>query len=147
MAEPGRKYKQMGDQMNIDEWEARQGRMQAALAGIEGLTLEDCLEFFENKATARDEAISDMAPANGLEFAVQGSIISEHGGNGAYVLGWRWVDFVCTQFDKTTEQGKLSFESVAIWQAVRNNTISPGDLKSFLIKAGMPPHVFPPDEG
>jgi len=41
----------------------------------------------------------------------------------------------------------LSFESVAIWQAVRNNTISPGDLKSFLIKAGMPPHVFPPDEG
>ena len=46
MAEPVRKYKQMGDQMNIDEWEARQGRMQAALAGIEGLTLEDCLEFF-----------------------------------------------------------------------------------------------------
>jgi hypothetical protein len=64
-----------------------------------------------------------------------------------YVLGWRWVDFVGTQFDKTTKQGKLSFESVAIWEAVRNNTISPGDLKRFLIKAGMPSHVFPPDEG
>jgi hypothetical protein len=35
-----------------------------------------------------------------------------------YVLGWRWADFVGRQFDKTAEQGKLSFESVAIWDAV-----------------------------
>ena len=119
-----------------DEWsveEARRERMRAALGGVEGLKLEDCLQFFSLKATQRDDEITDMCPADGDEFAIDYICVSEtERANGAYVLGWRWVDFAGTALDKTTRRGKLLYESKAIWAAVDDGTIDPDDLIKFL---------------
>lgn len=120
----------------VDEWsveEARRERMWAALGGVEGLKLEDCLRFFSMKATQRDDEITDMCPADGDEFAIDYICVSEtERANGAYVLGWRWVDFAGTALDKETRRGKLLYESRAIWAAVDDDTIDPDALIKFL---------------
>jgi hypothetical protein len=120
----------------VDEWsveEARRERMWAALGGVEGLRLEDCLQFFSMKATQRDDEITDMCPADSDEFAIDYICVSEtEHANGAYVLGWRWVDFAGTTLDKTTRRGKLLFQFKAVWASVDNGTIAPDDLIRFL---------------
>jgi hypothetical protein len=73
---------------------------QAALAAIEGLTFGDALLFFNNKATDREKDIAELAEWRDETFERDDHIISEGDDNGAYVLGWRWVSFAGTEFDK-----------------------------------------------
>ena len=80
---------------------------QDALAAIEGLTLGDVLRSFYDRADDREKAIADMCDYMDLDFEVDGAIISEGDDNGAYVMGWHWVDFHGTKFDKYDDQGNL----------------------------------------
>ncbi len=72
----------------------------SALAAIDGLTLADCIKFFDRRATKRDKEIASLVDTKDEEFECDNSIISEGDDNGAYVLGWRWVSFENTKFDK-----------------------------------------------
>jgi len=70
------------------------------LARIEGLTFSDCLRFFDDQASERDQAVAALAPTREGEVEVDHAIISEGDDNGAYVLAWVWADFADTPFDK-----------------------------------------------
>lgn len=71
-----------------------------ALEAISGLTVGDCLAFFDHNATVRDQKIAAMVDTKDESFEVDNNIVSEGPDNGAYVLGWRWVTFEGTEFDK-----------------------------------------------
>lgn len=75
------------------------------LAAIEELTIADCVHFFAAKNTPRDRQIIELARERHhedgeLEFDDPECIVSEGDDNGAYVLGWKWVDFTGTELDK-----------------------------------------------
>lgn len=75
---------------------------QAALAAIEGLEISDVLRFFYDRASERDKEIAELAPTDD-EHEIDGAITSEGEDNGAFVLGWIWVDFAGTKFTKFCE--------------------------------------------
>ena len=75
----------------------------AKLARIKGLTLADCLRYFDDKASERDKAIAALAPSREGEVEIDHALISEGDDNGAYVLAWVWADFAGTPFDKDDE--------------------------------------------
>lgn len=70
------------------------------LAAIEGLTLADCIQFFNNKATLEEREKAALVAIEDEGFECDNSLISEGDDNGCYVLGWRWVSFEGTRFDK-----------------------------------------------
>lgn len=74
-----------------------------ALAAIDGLTLSDVLGYFGRRARKRDKKIAAMVETDDLDFECDLPLISEGDDNGAYVMGWRWVDFGGTDLDKGTE--------------------------------------------
>jgi hypothetical protein len=74
------------------------------LEAIEGLTLSDCLFFFDSKATERDKQVAALVETRDERFEVDNALISEGDGNGAYVLGWRWVTFAGTDLDKGSDE-------------------------------------------
>lgn len=73
------------------------------LGTIEGLTFADCIQFFDERATTRHRCIAGMVDTRDEDFECDGSIVSEGEDNGAYVMGWRWVSFCGTPFDKEKE--------------------------------------------
>jgi hypothetical protein len=77
----------------------------AALAQIADLTLSDCLGFFDER-DERAVAIVDMCDVEDEGFEIDTNHTSEGDDNGAYVLGWRWVSFYGTAFDKDKEEDK-----------------------------------------
>jgi hypothetical protein len=74
------------------------------LNAIPNLTIADCLQFFDSKATERDKAIADLAVDIPGEIEIDNSIVSEGDDNGAYVLAWTWVDFAGTPFDREKDE-------------------------------------------
>lgn len=81
--------------------------VQEQLASIEGLTLADCLEFFDSKATARDKLIASLVDTDDEDFECDNFLVSESElseDNGAYVLGWRWASFEGTSLDKNKDE-------------------------------------------
>jgi hypothetical protein len=78
---------------------------QSQLAEIEGLTLADCLRFFDETGDKRACAIIDLCDQDDEDFEIDTIHTSEGDYNGAYVLGWRWASFVGTAFDKERDDG------------------------------------------
>jgi hypothetical protein len=76
----------------------------AQLSAIVGLTLADCLNFFDEKENPRSQAIFDLCDVEDEEFEVETIHTSEGDDNGAYMLGWRWVPFYGTALDKEKEE-------------------------------------------
>lgn len=74
--------------------------VQRRLAAIKGLEFSDCLRFFDARATERDKEIASMVRTSDEGFERDNYITSEGDDNGSYVLGWRWVSFAGTKFDK-----------------------------------------------
>lgn len=79
-------------------------KMKAALAAIEGLTLADCLNFFDEEEDERAKKIVDLCEVDDEGFEIDTYHTSEGEDNGAYVLGWRWVSFSGTEFDKEKDE-------------------------------------------
>jgi hypothetical protein len=80
---------------------------QVALAKIKGLTIGDCTTFLDSIVSDRDKKVADMVHCGeDGEFECDNYIISEGDDNGAYVMGWRWVDFSGSDFDKRTTEEK-----------------------------------------
>lgn len=78
---------------------------QAALAAIEGLTIGDVHQFFNERATPHEKQIADMVETSDEDFECDDYIVSEGDDNGAYVMGWRWVSFCGVEgFDKDEEE-------------------------------------------
>lgn len=70
-----------------------------------GMTLADCLSFYDSKATERDKEIAAMVDTND-ELECDNALLSDSGpdgDNGSWVLVWVWVDFAGTKFDKYPE--------------------------------------------
>jgi len=77
---------------------------QKALAAIKGLTLADCLQFFNEAKDPRAQAIYELCDVEDEGFEIDTVHTSEGEDNGAYMLGWRWVPFSDTALDKETEE-------------------------------------------
>jgi hypothetical protein len=72
---------------------------QNALAAIEGLTLYDCLNFFDE---SEDQRAKDIVKLCGYadDFGIDTYHTSEGEDNGAYLLGWHWFSFEGTKLSK-----------------------------------------------
>ena len=71
---------------------------QTALAAIEGLTLYDCLNFFDESKDQRANDIVELDYSD--DFEIDTYHTSEGEDNGAYVLGWRWFSFAGSKLSK-----------------------------------------------
>jgi hypothetical protein len=93
---------------------------QNALAAIEGLTLYDCLNFFDESSDQRANDIVELCDTDDFAtdtyhtFEIDTYHTSEGEDNGAYVLGWLWISFegsklskVCSNCD--SEDGEIKY--------------------------------------
>jgi hypothetical protein len=71
---------------------------QKALAAIEGLTLYDCLNFFDESEDQRANDIVQLGHTG--DFEIDTYHTSEGEDNGAYVLGWMWFSFARSKLSK-----------------------------------------------
>lgn len=70
------------------------------LAAIPGLTVADCILYFDSQATEEEREMAELVETEDESFERDNFIISDGGDNGCYVLGWRWASFSGTKFDK-----------------------------------------------
>ena len=84
--------------------------VQKELSTIEGLTLSDCLTFFNEAKDGRAKAIYDLCETGDEDFEVDTIHTSEGDDNGAYMMGWRWVPFIGTELDKHSSEGNEDYD-------------------------------------